>query len=386
MSNADGLGMNFFPIELDPQQALQKQQAGARLIDVREPHEWATGVAAGAECIRMGELLSDPHAHLGAPEQAGELLLICAVGQRSLHAARILRSQGYTHSVSVVGGTQLWRAEALPMQGALQDSDFLDRYARHLSLPDVGIEGQLRLQQARVLLAGAGGLGSPIALYLAAAGVGCLLVCDADVVELSNLQRQVIHRQSAIGQHKVESARQTLADLNPRVQVIAVPQHINASNVDALVSQVDLVIDGGDNFPLRYLLSDACVHHAKPMVYGAVERFSGQVSVFDAGRQRGIAPCYRCLFPEPPRAEDAPNCSEAGVLGVLPGNIGLLQATEALKLLLGLGEPLIGRLVQFDALSLRFREIRIRPDPDCRACAPGRAFAGYETLARHCRA
>jgi molybdopterin/thiamine biosynthesis adenylyltransferase len=235
-----------------------------------------------------------------------------------------------------------------------------------------------------VLVLGAGGLGAPASFYLAAAGVGHLRIADDDVVDRSNLHRQIIHTDASVGEPKVLSARARLLALNPSLDVEAVQARVTSDNIDALLEGVDVVLDGSDNFPLRYLLNDACLQHGIPLVYGAVERFTGQVSVFDAGRQRGTAPCYRCLFPEPPPPEFAPNCSEAGVLGVLPGMVGLLQATEVLKLLLGIGEPLIGRLLTFDALGMRFRETRLRPDPGCPLCAPGRAFPGYIDYAAFC--
>ena len=369
---------------LSPAQALARLREGARLIDVREAGERAAGMAEAALGIALDDLLADPPAHLGAPEDAGDVLLICARGQRSLSAAQALAGQGYRRLASIEGGTERWRAENLPMGEPLADADFLSRYSRHLLLPQVGLAGQRRLQQARVLLVGAGGLGSPIALYLAAAGVGTLVVCDDDVVELSNLQRQVIHTQASLGQPKVESAQHAITALNPRANVIAVPQRLTAENIDTLLPGTDVAIDGADNFAVRYLLSDACVKHAIPMVYGAVQRFAGQVSVFDAGRQRGIAPCYRCLFPEPPRPEDAPNCTQAGVLGVLPGIVGLLQANEAIKLLLGIGDTLAGRLLSFDGLAARFHETRLPPDPDCPVCASGRVFPGYIDYGRFC--
>ncbi len=373
------------PIDtLSPMQALTRMREGARLIDVREAGERASGIAQGAQGVSLGELLADPVAHLGNPGQSGEVLLICALGQRSLNAAHALAGQGYRHLASVEGGTERWRTCGLPMSAPQADADFLARYSRHLLLPQVGLEGQRRLEEARVLLVGAGGLGSPIALYLAAAGVGTLVVCDDDVVELSNLQRQVIHTQASLGQPKVESAQRAITALNPRTTVIAVPQRLTAQNIDALLPGADVAIDGADNFAVRYLLSDACVKHAVPMVYGAVQRFAGQVSVFDAGRQRGIAPCYRCLFPEPPRPEDAPNCAQAGVLGVLPGIVGLLQANEAIKLLLGIGDTLAGRLLGFDALTARFHETRLPPDPGCPVCAPGQPFSGYIDYGRFC--
>ena len=264
--------------------------------------------------------------------------------------------------------------------------DFNERYSRHLLLPEVGVEGQRRLEGSRVLMIGAGGLGSPAAFYLAAAGVGHLRIADDDVVDRSNLQRQILHTEARIGEPKVASAQATLGALNPRTQVEAVQVRVTSDNIECLLEGVDVVLDGADNFPVRYLLNDACVKLGIPLVYGAVQRFEGQVSVFDAGRHRGELPCYRCLFPEPPPPEFAPNCAEAGVLGVLPGVIGLLQATEVVKLLLGIGDSLAGRLLQFDALSMRFRETRLRHDPDCAVCAVGRPFPGYIDYAAFCRA
>jgi len=235
-----------------------------------------------------------------------------------------------------------------------------------------------------VLIWGLSRTGAPASFYLAASGVGHLRIADDDVVDRSNLHLQIIHTDASVGEPKVLSARARLLALNPLLDVEAVQARVTSDNIDALLEGVDVVLDGSDNFPLRYLLNDACLQHGIPLVYGAVERFTGQVSVFDAGRQHGTAPCYRCLFPEPPPPEFAPNCSEAGVLGVLPGMVGLLQATEVLKLLLGIGEPLIGRLLTFDALGMRFRETRLRPDPACPLCAPGRAFPGYIDYAAFC--
>ncbi|KFN47020.1 molybdopterin-synthase adenylyltransferase MoeB [Arenimonas metalli] len=367
--------------EIGPAEALRRQQAGARLVDVREPGEHALGLPRDALAVPRAALEAAPAQWL--PEPAAEVLLICAGGVRSLAAARALRARGYTRLASVAGGFEQWRRDGLPeMSGADEDADFLERYSRHLRLPQVGLEGQRKLAASRILLVGAGGLGSPAAFYLAAAGVGRLVLADDDVVDRSNLQRQILHTEARIGVPKVDSAREALRALNPRVGIETHRVRVTADNVESLVRDVDVVVDGADNFAARYLLSDACVQLGKPLVYGAVHRFEGQVSVFDAGRQRGRAPCYRCLFPEPPAAEDAPNCAEAGVLGVLPGIIGLLQATEAIKLLSGLGEPLTGRLLHFDALRMRFRETRLPADPACPVCAPGRAFPGYwETLA-----
>ncbi|WP_313248507.1 molybdopterin-synthase adenylyltransferase MoeB [Stenotrophomonas acidaminiphila] len=371
--------------ELTPQQARARQLAGAVMIDVREAHERAAGMAEGAHGVAAGELLAAPASALPSPQQ--DIILICQSGRRSLDAAVALQTAGYTQLASVAGGTLAWRAAGLPLVQPLLDAgerDFYDRYSRHLLLPQVGEAGQRRLQRARVLVVGAGGLGAPAAFYLAAAGVGRLRIVDDDVVERSNLQRQIIHADAAIGSPKVESARARLLALNPYIEVEAVARRVTSANVDALMEGVDVVLDGSDNFPLRYLLNDACIKHARPLVYAAIERFDGQVGVFDAGRRRGQAPCYRCLFPEPPPPEFAPNCAQAGVIGVLPGLAGVIQATEVLKLLLEIGQPLAGRLLRFDALGMRFRETRVHPDPDCPVCAPGRAFPGYIDYAAFC--
>ncbi|MDQ3038707.1 MAG: molybdopterin-synthase adenylyltransferase MoeB [Pseudomonadota bacterium] len=363
--------------EITPREAFQRQAQGATLIDVRQEHERELGMAEGALGVSKAELEADPARY--ARDSDAELILICQSGGRSMLAAELLQRNGYTNVVSVRGGTGRWIAEGLPITKAVVgiDHDFHERYSRHLRLPEVGIVGQRRLEASRVLLIGAGGLGSPAAFYLGAAGVGDLRIADDDTVDRSNLQRQILHTDADIGMAKVESAATTLSALNPRTRIEGIAERATSANVERLLHDVDVVIDGADNFPARYLLNDACVKLGKPLVYGAVHRFEGQVSVFDAGRHRGAAPCYRCLFPEPPPAEAAPNCAEAGVLGVLPGVIGLLQATEAIKLLLGIGVPLTGRLLHFDALAMRFRETRLSPDPDCAVCAPGRDFPGY---------
>jgi molybdopterin/thiamine biosynthesis adenylyltransferase/rhodanese-related sulfurtransferase len=371
--------------EISPRQARERQLRGAVLVDVREAHERAGGQAEGALGIAREALQADPGGHL--PDRDTEVLLICQGGARSMQAALALQAAGYARLASVAGGTARWVAEQLPVIRPELDADRIDfneRYSRHLLLPEVGEAGQLKLQAARVLMVGAGGLGSPAAFYLAAAGVGQLRIADDDVVDRSNLQRQILHTDARIGESKVASAQATLSALNPRTRIEAVAERVTSDNIERLLDGVDLVVDGADNFPARYLLNDACVKLGKPLVYGAVQRFEGQVSVFDAGRQRGQAPCYRCLFPEPPAPEFAPNCAEAGVLGVLPGVIGLLQANEAIKLLLGIGEPLTGRLLHFDALAMRFREIRLRPDPDCVVCSPGGTFPGYIDYRRFC--
>ncbi len=371
--------------EISPAEVATHLAAGAAFIDVREEHERMQGQAEGVTGIAKAELIAEPGRHLPDPQR--RVVLICQKGGRSMEAARALQALGYVDLLSVTGGTSRWQEEGRPMVKPAVDAgvaDFHERYSRHLLLPEVGIEGQQRLRAARVLMIGAGGLGSPAGFYLAAAGVGHLRIADDDVVDRSNLQRQILHTESRIGQPKVASARATLHALNPGTDVEAVQARVTSANVEALLEGVDVVLDGADNFPVRYLLNDACVKLGKPLVYGAVQRFEGQVSVFDAGRHRGEKPCYRCLFPEPPPPEFAPNCAEAGVLGVLPGVIGLLQATEVIKLLLGAGEPLSGRLLHFDALGMRFRETRLRPDPQCPICAAGVSFPGYIDYQKFC--
>ena len=371
--------------EISPVQARALQQQGAVLVDIREDHERVSGQAEGALGIARAVLEAEPGRHLPAPD--APVLLICQAGRRSAACAGVLEQAGYRQVHSVAGGTEGWIAAGLPLvvpQLAPEEADFHERYSRHLRLPEVGVEGQRRLERSRVLLVGAGGLGSPAAFYLAAAGVGHIRLADDDVVDRSNLQRQILHTEAAVGLPKVESARQRLQALNPRLQLEAVAERVTSANVERLLEGMDVVIDGSDNFPLRYLLNDACVKLGKPLVYGAVQRFEGQASVFDAGRHRGQCPCYRCLFPEPPPPHFAPSCAEAGVLGVLPGIVGLVQATEALKLLLGIGQSLAGRLLQFDALGMQFRQVRLAPDPECPVCAPGRPFPGYIDYARFC--
>lgn len=371
---------------ISPAEACERQRRGTPLIDVREPYERAPGAAHGSIGVPRAELEADAAAV--APDRAQPLMLICERGGRSLQAAERLHALGYGTVASVDGGTARWIEEGLPVTRSEDevDADFRERYSRHLRLPEVGMAGQRRLEAAHVAIVGAGGLGSPVAYYLGAAGIGTLTIADDDAVDRSNLQRQILHTDARVGQPKVESARATLGALNPRVRVRPFAERVTAQNVERLIAAADVVVDGADNFAARYLLNDACVKLGKPLVYGAVHRFEGQTSVFDAGRRRGDAPCYRCLFPEPPPPDAAPNCAEAGVLGVLPGVIGLLQATETVKLILGIGEPLAGRLLHFDALTMRFRATRLSADPDCAVCAPEREFPGYIDYARFCSA
>lgn len=358
-------------LEVQVTVARQAQEQGALLIDIREDHERIGGFASGSRHLPMSAGFAESARSLSP---SLPLLLICASGTRSLHAALAFREAGFAAAVSVAGGLSAWRAAGLPMQFPGADDPALgERYARHWRLPEVGVAGQRRLLQARVLLVGAGGLGSPIALYLAAAGVGHLCVVDDDRIERSNLQRQIIHRDADVGLAKVTSARAAIAALNPDVEVSVLDARVVADNVDALVVANDLVVDGADNFATRYLINAACRRHRLPWVYGAVQRFEGQLSVFAPYTDPGVAPCYRCLFPSAPGPGEAPNCAEAGVLGVLPGIIGLLQANEAIKLLLGIGTPLIGRLLCFEGLAGQFRELKLRADPECPECGVGSA-------------
>lgn len=366
--------------EITPLQALAAQAQGGLLIDVREDAERAAGMPAQAAGLSRSFL--ELRIEEMEPDRDRLLLLLCGSGQRSLLAAEALQRLGYRQLSSVAGGFNRWKAEGLPVVSSALDADATERYARQLQLSQVGELGQARLSAARVVLLGAGGLGSPAALYLAAAGVGRLTLIDDDRVERSNLHRQVLHADARVGMAKTESARIALQALNPRIHIETRAERLQADNVERLLDGHDLLIDGADNFPARYLLAAASQRMKLPMVYGAVERFSGQLSVFDP--RRDDSPCYRCLFPEPPAAADAPNCSEAGVLGVLPGMVGLLQATEALKLILGLGTPLVGRLLTFDALDMHFREIGLPRDPGCPGCGRAAVFRGYDDLAAIC--
>ncbi|WP_114241059.1 molybdopterin-synthase adenylyltransferase MoeB [Dyella sp. C9] len=368
--------------EITPAEALARQAAGALLIDVREDGERASGTPPGALGLSRGFL--ELRIEQIEADRERDIVTLCGSGQRSLLAAEALQRLGYRRVSSVAGGYNRWKAEGLPVALGALDADAAERYSRQLRLPQVGEAGQARLGQARIALLGAGGLGAPAALYLAAAGVGQLTLIDDDVVDRSNLHRQVIHADARVGMSKAESARIALAALNPRVQVEVRNERLQADNVERLLGGHDLVIDGADNFPARYLVAAASQRLRLPMIYGAVERFTGQVSVFDP--RRADSPCYRCLFPEPPSAAEAPNCSEAGVLGVLPGIVGLLQATEALKLVLDIGEPLVGRLLGFDALAMRFRETRLPRDPACPGCGAQAEFRGYEDIQQLCAA
>ena len=334
------------------------------LVDVRESDEFEQGAIPGAKLIPRGVLESNMPMHV--PDQGREIILYCAVGARSALAAKALQEMGYANVASLAGGFGRWKAEGRSWQEPVTLSkDQKRRYSRHTLLPEVGEEGQARLLDSKVLLVGAGGLGSPAALYLAAAGVGTLGIVDFDVVDESNLQRQILHNFERIGVAKVESARETLQALNPDVKIEPYMERLSADNVLDIMSGYDIVVDGGDNFPTRYLVNDASLHLHVPVVHGAIFRFEGQASVFHPYE----GPCYRCLFPQPPPPELAPSCAEAGVLGVLPGIIGSIEAMEAIKLILGIGEPLVGKLLTYDALTQEFRRLKLRRNPDCPACS-----------------
>jgi molybdopterin/thiamine biosynthesis adenylyltransferase/rhodanese-related sulfurtransferase len=333
------------------------------LLDVREHEEVRTGSIEGAVTIPRGFLEFQAAAHL--PQTDADIVVYCASGARSLLAAQVLRAMGYTRVASMVGGITRWKEAGYPVVRDRQlSAEQLERYSRHFLLRQMGEHGQGKLLDAKVLLVGAGGLGSPVALYLAAAGVGTLGIVDADVVDRSNLQRQVLHTTDRVGMPKTESAAMTIHALNPDVQVRGYPERLTVDNVMVLFQDYDIIVDGSDNFPTRYLVNDAAVLVGKPVVHGSIFQFEGQVSVFKPHE----GPCYRCLYPTPPPPGMVPSCSEVGVLGVLPGVIGVIQATETIKLLIGQGEPLVGRLLMYDALAMRFREIRIRRDPDCPLC------------------
>jgi len=335
----------------------------ATVLDVREKEEYREGHLQGAVSLPRGFL--EMRVEETVPDKQTPIIAYCAGGTRSLIAARTLKEMGYTNVVSVSGGYTAWKNAGLPF---VQDHQFtpeqLTRYSRHFTLPEVGEAGQAKLLAAKVLLLGAGGLGSPTALYLAAAGVGTLGIVDHDVVDLSNLQRQILHNNDRLGMPKVESARMTIEALNPDVRVVPHQERLSSDNVMEIFKQYDIIVDGCDNFPTRYLVNDACVMLGKPNVHGSIFQFEGMASVFAPGR----GPCYRCLFPEPPPPGAAPSCAEAGVLGVLPGLVGCVQALEAIKLILGAGRPLIGRMVHFDTLSMEVRVNRLQRDPSCPMC------------------
>ena len=353
-------------IEPVPLEAALREDARPVLIDVREPDEHAQGMIAGTLHIPRGFL--ELRIERNVPDRQTPVVLYCASGSRSVLAARSLAELGYTQVSSLAGGFTGGKRAGLAWEQPISlRPDQETRYSRHTMLPEVGVAGQLKLLGAKVLCIGAGGLGSPSSMYLAAAGIGTIGIVDDDVVDASNLQRQILHGTDRVGIAKVESAETTLRALNADVRVDKHRTRITSANALALIAAYDVIIDGADNFATRYLDNDAALLLGKPVIHASIFRFEGQITVFPASG----APCYRCLFPRPPPAEDAPSCAEAGVLGVLPGIMGVLQATEAIKLVLGLGETLAGRLVVYDALKTRFRELKLRRDPACPTCGDG---------------
>jgi sulfur-carrier protein adenylyltransferase/sulfurtransferase len=351
--------------EVDPAEVSEHLGNGVVLVDVRESEEWDRGHIPGAVHVPRGYLESRIDGAVA--DRDARVILYCASGQRSALAAHTLKNLlGYSNVASMTGGITLWKDRGYKVEvPRVLTTEQKERYGRHLLLPEVGPEGQAKLLDAKVLLLGAGGLGAPTALYLAAAGVGKLGIVDDDEVDLSNLQRQVIHTTDRIGRPKVDSAEATITALNPDVEVVKYPVRLDASNIMEIIDGYDVIVDGVDNFPTRYLLNDASVRLGIPVVSASILGFDGQLSVF----KPHDGPCYRCLYPVPPPAELAPSCGANGVLGVLPGTMGMLQATEVVKLVTGIGEPLVGRLLLYEALGATFTELKVRRDPDCPICS-----------------
>lgn len=356
--------------------------SGPAFLDVRERDEWDEGHIPGAVHVPRGSLESRIETSL--PDRGRQVVVYCAAGNRSAFAAKTLGELGYENVVSLRGGFTDWKRNGYPTQLPRSlDAAQRSRYSRHLLIPEVGETGQAKLLDSSVLLIGAGGLGSPASLYLAAAGVGRLGIVDEDVVDASNLQRQIVHSTHTLGEPKVDSAKAAIEALNPDVEVVPYRERLTSDNIDRILSDGwDVIVDGSDNFPTRYLVNDASVWHDVPVVHGSIYRFDGQVTVFEPG----AGPCYRCLFPTPPPPELAPSCAEGGVLGVLPGIVGSLQANEALKLALGIGEPLVGRLLLFDALRTEFTEVSLRKDPACPVCGESPSITEYVDYVQFCAA
>jgi molybdopterin/thiamine biosynthesis adenylyltransferase/rhodanese-related sulfurtransferase len=351
--------------EVDPSVVQEHLGNGMVLVDVRESEEWDAGHIPGAKHVPRGYLESRIEG--AAPDRGQRVVLYCASGQRSALAANTLREQlGYENVASMNGGITLWKDRGYDVEVPKSlTKEQRERYSRHILVPEIGLEGQTKLLEAKVLLLGAGGLGSPTALYLAAAGVGTLGIVDDDEVDLSNLQRQVIHTTDRIGVPKVDSAEESIKAINPDVKVVKYKTRLDASNIMDIIPGYDVIVDGVDNFPTRYLLNDATVRLGIPVVSASILGFDGQLAVF----KPHDGPCYRCLYPVPPPADMAPSCGANGVLGVLPGTMGLLQATEVIKLVTGAGEPLVGRLLLYEALGATFTELKVRRDPDCEICS-----------------
>jgi molybdopterin/thiamine biosynthesis adenylyltransferase/rhodanese-related sulfurtransferase len=353
---------------------------GAAWIDIREQDEWQEGHLPGAVHVSRGNLESRIEA--AVPDKTTPVILYCAAGNRSVFAAKTLEELDYTNVHSLAGGFTDWKRNGLDIvMPRTLSPEKRTRYSRHLLIPEIGEEGQLKLLDSRILLIGAGGLGSPASLYLAAAGVGTLGIVDADIVDETNLQRQIAHSLDTLGTPKVDSAKRAISALNPDVEVITYRERLTSENIDRILEdRWDLIVDGADNFPTRYLVNDASVWHGIPVVHGSIYRFEGQVTVFKPHE----GPCYRCLFPEPPPPELAPSCAEGGVLGVLPGIVGSLQTNEAIKLAAEVGEPLVGRLLLFDALATEFNEVRIERRADCPVCGDHPSITQYIDYVEFC--
>jgi len=362
--------------EIDTETA-ESRLGQSTFLDVRELDEFEQGTIPGAVFIPRGHLESKIENQIS--DHGTPIVIYCAGGIRSAFAAKTLQELGYTDVVSMAGGFGRWKDQGRPwITPATLSPEQRNRYHRHILLPEVGEEGQQKLLGAKVLLLGAGGLGSPAALYLAAAGVGTLGIVDMDVVDASNLQRQILHNMDRIGDRKVDSAKKTITAINPDIDVITYDVRFGADNILDIIDGYDVIVDGTDNFPTRYLLNDASLLKRIPVVHGSIFRFEGQVTVFDPY----VGPCYRCLLPEPPPPELAPSCAEAGVLGVLPGIVGSIQALEAIKIILDLGDPLRGRLLAYDALETSFRTFKVRRDPNCPSCGENAqiVIAEYDDL------
>jgi sulfur-carrier protein adenylyltransferase/sulfurtransferase len=348
--------------EVDPQEVAARLDHYT-LLDVREPDEYQQGAVPGAIHVPRGQLEFSIEGRLS--DKSAPIAIYCAGGTRSAFAAKTLQDLGYLDVVSVAGGFNKWKDEGLTWSTPrVLTTDQRNRYQRHTLLPEVGEKGQMKLLDSKVLLLGAGGLGSPAAIYLAAAGVGTIGIIDMDVVDSSNLQRQILHNLDRVGMRKVDSAKAALTAMNPDVKVVTYDTRLGADNVLDIIDGYDIIVDGTDNFPTRYLVNDAALVKRIPVVHGSIFRFEGQATVF----YPYVGPCYRCMIPEPPPADLAPSCAEAGVLGVLPGIIGSIQAVETIKLLLDLGDPLVGRLLTYDSLDESFRTFKVRRDPACPAC------------------
>jgi molybdopterin/thiamine biosynthesis adenylyltransferase/rhodanese-related sulfurtransferase len=365
--------------EVTVEEARAKADKGAAVVDVREPDEWANGHIPGAIYIPRGFL--ELRIEEKVPDKTKEVVVYCAGGTRSAFGAKSLAELGYKNVTSMTGGFGKWKESGFPIQMPRSlTAEQKNRYSRHLLVPEVGEAGQQKLLDSKVLLIGAGGLGSPAGLYLAAAGVGTIGLVDDDVVDLSNLQRQVLHTNASVGTKKTESAEKTIRALNPDVKVVRHDLRLDASNVMDVFAPYDVVLDGCDNFSTKYLVNDAAVLSGKTNVYGSIYRFDGQMSTFVPKQ----GPCYRCLFPEPTPSELAPSCDEAGVLGVLPGVVGIVQATEAIKVLLKQGRTLMGRLLTYNALEMEFQTYKIRRNPKCAVCGESPTITKPSDLAWSC--